>query len=319
MNRPKKILVTGAAGFVGRAVCQELRKRNLAFIGSARRPDGEAVSHIAEISTVTNWSSALNGCDTVIHLAARVHVMNENGIAGICAYRKTNLDATLHFAKEALKHGVARFIFVSTIKVNGESSGIIPFSPDDVPKPHGSYSISKFEAEQALISLCQSSSMELVIVRPPLVYGPGVRANFLRLMKLVCLGMPLPFGSITAERSMIAVENLADFLVLICSHPKAANRIWLVSDGCDLKIGDLIKLISSAMCRPALLFPLPVPVLRFFATLAGKGEQLDRFVNPLRVDISGAVNELGWTPVISTKEAINNTVRQFLNTKTTPK
>lgn len=315
MNRPKKVLVTGAGGFVGRAVCQELRKKNLAFTGSVRRPDGETVSHIAEISATTNWSGALNGCDTVIHLAARVHVMNENGSSGIGVYRDTNLYATLHLAEEALKHGVARFIFVSTIKVNGESSGAVPFSSEDVPQPHGSYSISKFEAEQALISMCESSSMELIIVRPPLVYGPGVRANFLRLMKLVRLGMPLPFGSVTAKRSMIAVENLANFLVLICSHPKAANRIWLVSDGCDLKIGDLIRLVSSAMGKPALLFPIPVPVLRLFATLVGKGEQLDRFVNPLCVEISDAVNELGWTPVISTGEAINNTVRHFLKMK----
>jgi UDP-glucose 4-epimerase len=188
-----------------------------------------------------------------------------------------------------------------------------------VPDPHGSYSISKLEAEQALRALCQKSAMELVIVRPPLVYGPGVRANFLRLIQLVRLGVPLPLASVTAERSMIAVENLANFLVLLCVHPGVANRTWLISDGHDLRISDLIRLIASAMGKRARLFPVPVPVLALLAQVAGKGDQLDRFVKPLRVDISAAVKDLGWKPVISGDQAIYNTVKHFLNTELTRK
>lgn len=319
MGRQKKILVTGANGFVGRFVCQELRKLNMAFVGSARLPGGDDISHVAELSTTTNWSGVLDDIDAVIHLAARVHVMNEKDNAEIDSYRDSNLHATLHLAQEAIKRGVRRFIFISTIKVNGESSGPTVFSPEDVPKPHGGYSISKLEAEQALVALCRESAMELVIVRPPLVYGPGVRANFLRLIQLVHLGVPLPLASVTSERSIIAVENLANFLVLLCSHPNVANRIWLISDGHDLRVNDLIRLIASAMGRRARLFSVPVPVLEFLARLAGKSDQLDRFVKPLRVDISAAVNELGWRPVISSDQAIHNTVKHFLGTEATRK
>jgi UDP-glucose 4-epimerase len=319
MSKQKKILVTGAAGFVGRFVCQELRRQHMDFIGSARSPNRSDISHVAELSTTTNWAEVLDDIDAVIHLAARVHVMNEEVNAEIESYRDLNLYATMHLAQEAIKHGVRRFIFVSTIKVNGESSGEAVFSPEDVPEPHGSYSISKLEAEQALRALCQRSAMELVIVRPPLVYGPGVRANFLRLIQLVRLGVPLPLASVTAERSMIAVENLANFLVLLCVHPGVANRTWLISDGHDLRISDLIRLIASAMEKRARLFPVPVSVLKLLAQLTGKSDQLDRFVRPLRADISAAVNELGWRPVISCDQAIHNTVKHFLDTESTRK
>jgi UDP-glucose 4-epimerase len=308
----QKILVTGANGFVGAALCAEMKRRTMPFSPAVRKSGNREQYQIGELGAHSDWRLALSGCDAVIHLAARVHQMKETSVDLLALYRRVNVDASVNLARQAARGGVRRFLYVSTVKVNGEASGARPFSGSDSPHPEDPYAISKWEAEQALTQLCGESGMELVIVRPPLVYGPGVRANFARLMQLVRAGIPLPLGLVRNERSLVALDNLVDFLLLCLEAPAASGRTWLVSDQHDLGSADLIRLIASAMGKPARLLPVPPSLLSSLGTLSGKGKAISRLTDSLQVDARPATEILGWKPVVTVETAIQSTVDHFL-------
>ncbi|APA67014.1 UDP-glucose 4-epimerase family protein [Janthinobacterium sp. 1_2014MBL_MicDiv] len=309
----QKILITGANGFVGAALCAELARRQLPFSAAARTKLTPSTFPIGDLSATTKWAEALESCSVVIHLAARVHVMQESATDALAAYREINVAATMNLARQAAQQGVKRFVFVSSVKVNGESTGAKPFTASDTAAPQDPYGQSKHEAECALREFSRQSGMEVVIVRPPLVYGPGVRANFHRLMRLAKTGLPLPLGAVHNRRSMVALDNLVDLLILCSSHPRAAGETFLVSDDCDVSIGQLLKMLSTAMGKRSWLLPVPVSCLTFAATLLGQSMQARRLLESLQVDISHTKQTLGWLPAVSLPEAVHKTASAFLS------
>ena len=309
----QKILITGANGFVGAALCEELTRRQLPFSAAARTKLTPSMFPIGDLSATTNWTEALESCSVVIHLAARVHVMQENAADALGAYREINVAATMNLARQAAQHGVKRFVFVSSVKVNGESTLAKPFTASDIAAPQDPYGQSKHEAECALREFSRQNGMEVVIVRPPLVYGPGVRANFHRLMRLANTGLPLPLGAVRNRRSMVALDNLVDLLILCSSHPRAAGETFLVSDDHDVSIGQLLKMLSTAMGKRSCLLPVPASCLIFVATLLGQSMQARRLLESLQVDISHTKQTLDWLPVVSLPEAVRKTASAFLS------
>jgi len=273
---------------------------------------GQLVFETGDISAPIDWTPALAGCSVVVHLAARVHMMREQAADPEAVYQAMNVDATMRLAEQAAKQGVRRFVFVSSVKVNGERSQDRPFRADDVPAPEDPYGRSKLAAEQALQDFSARSGMELVIVRPPLVYGPGVRANFLRLMQLVKSGAPLPLGSIRNRRSMVALGNLVDFLMLCARHPAAAGATWMVSDNHDLSLPELVTQIAAAMGRQPRLLPVPPGLLAAGATALGRRAAAGRLLDSLQVDISPALERLGWTPPLDVGAGIRLAVAPLL-------
>lgn len=313
----EKLLVTGASGFVGAALCQALLARNVLFVPCVRKSPatilpGPATFETGDLSAPVDWTPALAGCSTVVHLAARVHMMNEHAANPDEAYRAMNVDATMRLAEQAAGQGVRRFIYVSSVKVNGERTMGQPFRADDPPAPEDAYGRSKMAAEMALQAWAARTGTELVIVRPPLVYGPGVRANFLRLMQLVKSGVPLPLGSIRNRRSMVALRNLVDFLLLCASHPGAAGATWMVSDNRDLSLPELITLIATAMGRPARLLPVPPGLLSAGVGLLGRRAAAGRLLDSLQVDVSPALDQLGWKPPLDVETGIRLAVAPLL-------
>lgn len=308
-----KILVTGATGFVGAELCSALRRRGAAVIGAVRKNACADQCDVGNLSGSTDWSRALAGCDVIIHLAARVHVMQDKSADPLRDYREVNVDATANLARQGAALGVKRFVFVSSIKVNGEETSARAFTPQDVPAPVDPYGQSKLEAERALMEIARETGMELVIVRPPLVYGPGVKANFLRLMQLVRRGWPLPFGGMRNRRSMVALDNLVDLLIVCAHHPAAAGRVFMVSDGDDQSIASLITLMARAMNKRALLLPVPQQLISSAASALGKSAVASRLLGSLQVDITDTRNVLGWQPVITTEKAVQKTVASFLD------
>lgn len=306
------ILVTGASGFVGTALCRQLRARGVDVRGAIRSGGAAGQVAVGALGPSTDWRRALLGCESVIHLAARVHVMSDTEHDPLRAYREVNLDATVNLGRQAAQAGVKRFVFVSSVKVNGESTSTRAFGATDVPAPCDPYGQSKLEAECALRALSDETGLELVIVRPPLVYGPGVKANFLNLMKLVRRGWPLPLASIRNRRSMVALDNLVDLLILCSRHPDAAGGTFMVSDGNDVSIAELIRMIASAMGKPALMVPVPMALLGAGARLLGKGAMVERLMGSLQVDMRATESRLDWSPIISTQAAIDQTVEYFL-------
>jgi nucleoside-diphosphate-sugar epimerase len=307
------VLVTGASGFVGGALCRTLRERGVHVTGAVRGGARDGEIDIGNLSETTEWGPALSGCSAVYHLAARVHVMSDNDEDPLHAYRKINVDATLNLARQSVEAGVKRFVFVSSIKVNGESTTDRPFRPSDVPNPCDPYGQSKYEAELALLQLGRETGLEVVIVRPPLVYGPGVKANFLKLMRLVKLGLPLPLASIHNLRSMVALDNLVDLLIVCGEHPGAVGGIFLVSDGNDVSITDLVRSIATSMDKKILLVPLPSALMTGVAKLLGAAAAADRLLASLQVDITDTQAKLEWNPRVSLQAAINQTVSYFLS------
>lgn len=313
----EKILVTGADGFVGMALCQKLLARSIPFVPCVRKLASHRFGQplafeIGDLSHSVNWKPALAGCSVVVHLAARVHMMKERVADPDAVYRAVNVDATMQLADQAAKLGVRRFIYVSSVKVNGERTLEQPFRAEDPPAPEDAYGRSKLAAEIALKAWATETGSELVIIRPPLIYGPGVRANFLRLMQVVKTGLPLPLGSIENRRSMIALENFVDFLHLCAKHPDAAGATWMVSDNHDLSLPQIIGLIATAMDRPARLLPFPTRALAACAALLGRRAAAGRLLDSLQVDMRPALNRLGWIPPLDVETGIRLTVAPFL-------
>ncbi len=313
------VLVTGASGFVGRALCVDMARRGYRVRAAVRELSratglpGEVV-RVAGIIADADWSSTLAGIEAVVHLAARVHVMRDNALQPLTAFRAVNVVATERLARAAAVQGIKRFVYVSSIKVNGE--GMRPgqtYTPDDVPAPVDPYGISKHEAEQRLRQLAQETGLEVVIIRPVLIYGPGVKANFLSMMRWLHLGVPLPLGAINNQRSLVALANVVDLIVTCLHHPKAANQTFLVSDGEDLSTTALLRRTATALGRPARLVPVPTPVLRTVARLLGKVDFAERLCGSLQVDISKTRELLGWVPPVSVDEALKQTVQYFLS------
>jgi UDP-glucose 4-epimerase len=291
-----------------------LRARGVPFTAAVRRGGADGSIAVGEVNAGTDWSAAISGCSTVIHLAARVHVMNDTRADPLAAYREVNLDGTLNLARQAAQHGVKRFVFVSSVKVNGESTEAgRPFAASDVAAPLDPYGQSKLESELALQDLGRSRGMEIVVVRPPLVYGPGVRANFLKLMQLVKWGIPLPFGAAHNHRSMVALDNLVDLLLVCADHRQAAGQVFLVSDDHDLSVSGLITMIAKHMGKRAILLPVPAGLITACARVAGKANVADRLFGSLQVDIAQTKTTLGWQPVVGAEAAIRQTVLHFLS------
>lgn len=310
------ILVTGATGFVGHALVNRLISDGSlgSVVATSRRSDfclpaGVRVVQTGDFSQVTNWKTTLNGIDQVIHCAARVHVMHEDLIDPLQTYRAVNVIGTLNLAKQAAESGVRRFVFVSSIKVNGETTCLgEPFTADQVPAPVDPYGVSKFEAEQGLRELEIQSGMEVVIVRPPLVYGPGVKANFAAMMRWVAWGIPLPLGAIYNRRSMVSLDNLVDLLVTCLRHPAAAGQTFLAADGEDVSTSELLRRTARAMDRNSFLLPVPVFALQWGGVLLGKRAVVQRLCGSLQVDIEKNRRLLGWIPPQSLDQGLKKAV-----------
>ena len=312
-----KVLVTGATGFVGARLVQRLRNENACqVLGAVRREHSLLAPDIfvcGDIGPDTDWASGLVGVDAVVHCAARVHVMDEQATDPLVAFRRVNVEGTLNLARQAVAAGVRRFVFVSSIKVNGELTVKgSPFTADDAPHPVDPYGISKFEAEQGLMALGHESGMEIVIVRPVLVYGPGVKANFLRMMKWVCRGIPLPFGAVHNQRSLVALDNLVDLLATCMKHPAAAGQIFIACDGEDLSTSDLLRRLARALGSPSRLLPVPSFLLIAASVLLGRSELSQRLCGSLQADAGKVQRVLNWTPPLSVDEALKQTADYFL-------
>lgn len=296
-----KILITAPNGFVGSALTRELLERGYSLCGAVRRDTVFLPCEVekivtGEINDNTDWSEALVGVETVVHLAARVHVMNETATDPLAECRRVNTEGTLCLAEQASKAGVKRFIFISSIKVNGES-GIV--TETDKPNPQDAYGLSKWEAEQGLRELAQHSEMEIVIIRPPLVYGPGVKGNFISLIKAIQKGIPLPFGLINNQRSMIALDNLVDFIALCVNREKsqsAAQQTYLVTDAEAVSTAELIRRVSNAYQVRSRLLPIPPQLLKGLLLLLGKKSMAERLMGSLVIKSCKAYDTLGWTP-----------------------
>ena len=311
------ILVTGATGFVGRALCATLDREGHIVITAGRSSNTQAhnVKHfkVSGINADTDWSYALEKVNVIIHLAGRVHVIHDTAVDPLIEYRRVNVAGTLQLARKAAQLGVQRFIFISSIKVNGEST--LPdqaFTTEDPPHPQDAYGISKLEAEQGLLLIAQETGMEVVIIRPPLVYGPRVKANFESMMRSVKSGIPLPLGAIHNRRSFVYVGNLISLIVCCIRHPKAANQVFLVSDGDDLSTTSLLGACAAALGVRARLFPVPQAWITFFAGLIGKSQVAKRLCGNLQVDITKARSLLDWSPPISVAEGLQATAQDFL-------
>lgn len=294
-----KIAVTGATGFVGRALCKDLLAHDHVVAPVVRLAVGSAHEIIVgNIDAETNWLAALADVDAVVHLAARVHVMDDPAQNPLALYRASNTESTLNLARQTAQAGVKRFVFISTIKVNGEG-GDAPYRETDMPVPEDAYAVSKWEAEQGLQQIAADTGLEVVILRPPLVYGPGVKANFLRLMQTVQKGWPLPLGSIRNRRSLLYLGNFVDAIRLCVEHPAAAGQTFLIDDGEPVSTPELIRAVACAMGRPVRLLAVPVGVLELMGALLGKRAAVARLTGSLHVDSSFIRSRLGWAPPYS--------------------
>lgn len=304
-----KILLTGANGFIGTVLCDSLLANGHEITASFRK---DAVNKtqvkpliIPSIDGETDWGDAFRGIEIVIHLAARAHVLTESAVKPLEEFRKVNTQGTLKLANCAAEAGVKRFIFLSSIGVNGNES-ITPFNESSVPRPIVPYALSKLEAEEGLQKISGDTSMEIVVVRPPLVYGSNCPGNFLALLGLIYRGIPLPFGAINNKRSLIGVHNLADFLVQCIEKPEAANKTFLIADDMDISTPDLMRILAKAMNRPTFLFSIPYQLLHAMTALVGNASALDKLCGTLQVDSSFARKTLGWSQPISFYQGLND-------------
>lgn len=314
-----RVGVTGASGFVGRAIVERLsRESSMQVCGIVRREGVTAPSRVEllrvdDITADTDWRTAVRGVDAVVHAAARVHVMRETVDDPLSEFRRVNVAGTLNLARQAAAAGVRRFVFLSSIKVNGEGTALDrAYSADDIPSPADPYGISKLEAEQGLRAFARESDLEVVIIRPVLVYGPGVKANFRTMMSWLLRGVPLPFGAIHNSRSLVGLDNLVDLVLRALTHPAAANQTFLVSDGEDLSTTDLLRRTADALGVRARLLPVPATLIEAAARLAGKGDLANRLCGSLQVDITTTCARLDWFPPIAVDDALVKTAAHFL-------
>lgn len=311
------ILVTGANGFVGKALCNYLNSSNTQIRALTRTPN-EFSSNIHNIvcddlSAAGVLLEGMRGVDVVVHLAARVHVMQEGSSNALAAYRAVNVDLTLNLAKQAAAAGVKRFIYLSSIKVNGEKTPAgRAFRADDIPAPEDPYGVSKMEAEKALLKLSKSTGMEIVIIRPPLIYGPGVGANFMAMMRWLARRVPLPLGAIDNQRSMVALDNLLNLILICTTHPRAAGQVFLVSDDQDVSVTQLLKKLARAMKVKAILLPIPVAIIQFAAAMLGKISVAQRLCDNLQVDITKTKEMLNWSPPLTLDDGLKVTAEWYL-------
>ncbi|WP_444931359.1 UDP-glucose 4-epimerase family protein [Microbulbifer sp. SSSA002] len=306
-----RILLTGASGFVGTALLSQLRKAGYPVLPVYRR-ETEGGFQITDLSSNTDWSDALVDIDTVIHTAARVHVMEETAANPLAEFRRVNVEGTIKLAQQAASAGVRRFIYLSSIKVNGESTdNRAPFNADEQCEPLDPYGLSKKEAEEALLELAGSSGMEVVIIRPPLIYGPGVKANFQSMMRWLSRGVPLPLGAINNRRSLVSMGNLVDLVRVCISHPNAANQVFLVSDDMDVSVTDLLRGLSCALGCNARLLPVPQSLLTSMLKVIGKGAIAERLCGSLQVDIAKTKELLDWTPPMALGEGLASAAQAY--------
>jgi nucleoside-diphosphate-sugar epimerase len=311
----RRIGITGARGFVGRCVVGEVARRGGHPIALLRTPGTVAGASEARIvggiDGRTDWLQHLVGLDAVVHLAARVHIIDEHAAGQLAAFRRVNRDGTRRLAEACATAGVGRLVFVSSIKVNGEATAFdaargtgAPFTETDAPDPQDAYAVSKLEAEQELVGVADATGLETVIVRPPLVHGPGAGGNLARLMRLVRRGVPLPFGAVDNRRSLVGVRNLADLLALACRHADAAGKVFLAADEEDLSTPGLVRVLAAAMGVRARLVSVPVPLVRLAGRLGGRSAEIDRLVGSLQVDAAAARRVLGWAPPVAARDGL---------------
>jgi len=312
----KTVCVTGASGFVGDALCGEFHARGFGVRGAVRSlhssisASGVQPVSVGNLDAATDWSSALAGVECVIHCAARAHVMHETEADALAAYRSVNVEGSRRLAEQAVASGVRRLVYLSSVKVNGEQTAFgAPFLFSDAPAPEDPYGVSKWEAEQALWAVAANTGLEVVVVRPPLVYGPGAKGNLARLLKLVRSGVPLPLGAVQNQRSLIGLDNLVDLLIRCVYHPAAAGQTLLVSDGEDVSTPDLLRHMAAGLGRSARLLPVPVPLLRLAGRALGKQAEMDRLVGSLQIDCRHTRELLEWTLPVSVAEGIRRMVQ----------
>lgn len=310
-----RIVLTGATGFIGKRLAITLLEQPDVLLNLVSRSQSELDGHpqvttyrINEINSSTIWVDMLKDCEVVIHAAGRAHIMQELDSNPLEAYREINAAGTLNLARQAAHAGVKRFIFLSSIKVNGDVTGVKPFHADDIAMPSGSYGISKYEAEQGLFEIAKKNGIEVVIIRPVLVYGPGVKGNFQQMIKWLKKGIPLPLGAINNRRSFVAIDNLIDLIKTCIHHPNAANQIFLVSDGHDISTTELLKKLSCILNTRVILFPCPKWFLKCIAALLGKTQIAARLCDSLQVDISNARELLNWQPILGIDDALKFTI-----------
>lgn len=318
----RKILISGANGFVGSVLAKELIGRGYPVRLAARRADTSsqinplsdeagAWIRVGDIGPDTDWSNVLKEVDCVIHLAARVHIMKDAARDPLTEFRRVNTAGTERLARCAVQAGIKRLVFMSSIKVNGEATTDKPFAETDLPHPCDPYGISKWEAEQALARVAAHTGLEVVILRPPLIYGPEVKGNFLSLLRAVAHGVPLPLAGINNQRSLLYVGNAVDALVLAATHPSAAGKTFLLSDGQDVATPDLIQRLAKLLCVPARLVRCPPFLLQLVGGMLGKAESVSRLTSSLQIDSSTIRNELGWTPPWALEQALHATAEWY--------
>ena len=308
------ILLTGASGFVGKAVLQTAQQRSLKIrpvyrsIDSAKGKSGAVL--VSGLDGSADWSQALQGVDVVIHTGARAHIIREEALDPLAEYRRVNVEGTLNLASQSAAVGVRRFVFISSIKVNGEATASgHPFTAEDVPTPVDAYGLSKAEAEAQLKQVALETGMEVTIIRPPLIYGPGVRGNFASLISWISRGLPMPLGGVTHNRrSLVGLDNLVDLILVCADHPKAANQTFLISDGEDLSTAELLSRIGKALNQPARLLLVPAGAISILAGLLGKKTISQRLLGSLQVDIRKTCKLLDWKPSVAVDEGLRRAV-----------
>ena len=306
------IAVTGASGFVGRRVLADLARAGHVAIGIGRGEPMAAGRMIGDIGASTDWAEALNGVEVVVHCAARAHVMHEQREDELMLYRAVNVDGTRRLAEEAARRGVRRVVYLSSVKAAGERSTLgRPLREDDLAAPEDAYGLSKREAELALLDVRAATGLEVVIVRPPIVYGPGVKGNFLRLFRAIACGLPLPLGALDNRRSIVSLSNLSDFIGVCVGAPAAEGGTFFVSDGEDLSTASLVRRIGVALGRPARILPVPVAVLPMLLRMLGQTSGVERIMGTLQVDITDAKRLLTWSPPYSVDQGLLETAAWF--------
>jgi nucleoside-diphosphate-sugar epimerase len=310
------VMVTGANGFVGEALVASLITKDFVVRRSVRQmtfdfSDDESVFVSGDINESTKWMDGLVGVDVIVHTAARVHVMDEQSLDPLAEFRRVNVLGSVNLARQASRAGVKRFIYLSSVKVNGEvSASGCSFEASDPPRPLGAYAVSKSEAEVELLRVATETGLEVVIIRPPLVYGPGVKANFALLIRTIRMGVPLPFGKVTENRrSMVSLDNLVDFVTVCLDNLAASNEIFMISDGHDISTADLITRISKALGKKVFLIPIPVSFLGKIAFIFGKKDFMERLTGNLQVDIDKNIYILNWRP----KGCLDESLMKALN------